>query len=75
MIGALVGVKNISPEMLLKVLSFDSENLKQNKKGDKIGRQRPNQLNLSKHAVENIKQMLLLMPASRLSAHDILVNI
>ena len=46
MIGALVGVKNISPEMLLKVLSFDSENLKQNKKGDKIGRQRPNQLNL-----------------------------
>jgi len=71
MVGALVGVHNIPEPMLLKVLQFDCTELRVDKQGNKVGRQRPEFLSVRKHSIENLKQLSMIIPVHKKGTIDV----
>ena len=57
MIGALVGLKAIPPDMRYKVIDFDCT-----KTEEKGGRERPDFLSTHKHFLKNIQELLEVRP-------------
>ena len=74
MVGAIVGIENIQRNWMEKIMAFDCTKLKEDKSKNKVGRQRPEFLSVKKHMVENIKQLILLIPDEHLSADYIIID-
>ena len=65
MLGALVGIKNLPKEMVMKVLDFDCTQVDEIE--DDYGIPRPDFLNTKKHLMRNIDLLIQWRPRGRLS--------
>jgi len=64
MLGALVGIKAIPKQMVMKVLAFDCTQVDEEE--DDYGIQRPDFLNVKRHLMKNIDLLIKWRPRGRL---------